>query len=254
LQIGLEHTRDGIRNDRRNKLMTSKNWLAKQSRKYAPQASRADRRQKSESKPASRLLRPDPGPEIYSGFLPTHSPQWEVVLSGELEDKEGSLHEKLVELPRGSRGLIYFDSCGGSAFMGLALASLIRLRGLKATGVVVGECSSAALMPLAACAERYVTTHSTLLFHPIRWQSEEQVKLEEAAEWARHFRVMELDHEQLLARLFGCDVAIVRGWNNPGRFVSGEEMVAADLARMLDLFAGDVWQQIPGMGPRRMGS
>ncbi len=206
--------------------------------------SRVDHRRKPDLKPNSQLLRPDPGPGICPSFVLSESRQWEIVLSGELGEKEGSLHEKLVELPRGSRGLIYFDSCGGSAFVGLALASLIRLRGLKATGVVVGECSSAALMPLAACTERFVTTHSTLLFHPIRWQSEEQVKLEEAAEWARHFRIMEADHDQLLARLFGCEVNVIRGWNNPGRFVSGEELVAAGLAKMLDLFAGDVWRQI----------
>ncbi|MFO0918209.1 MAG: hypothetical protein U0872_07835 [Planctomycetaceae bacterium] len=68
---------------------------------------------------------------------------WEIVLSGELTDKEGELHQKLVDVPRGSSGIIYFDSCGGSAYIGLALATLIRLRGLKATGIVVGECSSA---------------------------------------------------------------------------------------------------------------
>ncbi|MEI8017745.1 MAG: hypothetical protein WCH39_06055, partial [Schlesneria sp.] len=93
-------------------------------------------------------------------------------------------------------------------------------------------------------AQRFVTPHTTLLFHPIRWHSEENVKLDEAAEWARHFRVMETDLDQLLARLFGCDVEMIRGWNNPGRFVTGEELVAAGLARILDLFAGNVWQQI----------
>ena len=230
--------------------------FARHSRTNAPcpkvsRSGRGDRRQKSESRPTPQLLRPDPGPGMSATSLHENLRRWEIVLSGEFDDKEASLHEKLVELPRGSRGLIYFDSCGGSAFMGLALASLIRLRGLKATGVVVGECSSAALMPLAACDERFVTTHSTLLFHPIRWQSEEQVKLEEAAEWARHFRVMETDHEQLLARLFGCDEEIIRNWSHPGRFVSGSELVAAGLARLLDLFQGDVWQQIAGQADTR---
>ncbi len=205
---------------------------------------RVDRRRKPDQKPVPQLLRPDPGPGVCPTFDSPNSRQWEIVIRGALEDDEVGLHEKLVELPRGSRGLIYFDSCGGSAFVGLALASLIRLRGLKATGVVVGECSSAALMPFAACAQRYVTPHSTLLFHPIRWHSEENVKLDEAAEWARHFRVMETDLDQLIARLFGCPVEMIRSWNNPGRFVSGEELVAAGLARILDLFAGNVWQQI----------
>ena len=33
-------------------------------------------------------------------------------------------------------------------------------------------------------------------------------------------------------------------WTRPGRFVSGEEIVAAGLAKMIDLFSGDVWRQI----------
>jgi ATP-dependent protease ClpP protease subunit len=207
----------------------------------------ADRKRRSNVKLPPQLLRPDIGPPMTMRTEPLEPRWWELSLSGELLDKESSLHDKLVELPRNSSGIIYFASCGGSAFVGLALASLIRLRGLKVTGVVVGECSSAALMPFAACMTRYVTSHSTLLFHQIRWQSDEQVKLEEAAEWARHFRVMEVDHDHLLARLFHCDVELIRNWNNPGRFVTGEELVRAGLAGMLDLFAGDVWQQIrPG--------
>ncbi len=203
-------------------------------------------RKKPEPKPGPRPLRPYPGPQ--GGRRPSdfdlESRQWEIVISGDLVDKDGQLHEKLMDLPRNSRGTIFFDSCGGSAYVGLALASLIRLRGLKAIGVVAGECSSAALMPFAACIERYVTRHASLLFHPIRWQSEEQVRLEEAAEWARHFRVMEADHDALMARLFNCSPEIIQTWSNPGRFVSGEELVAAGLAKLIDLFSGDVWTQI----------
>jgi len=204
-------------------------------------------RKKTEApKPASRPLRPYLPP--HGGRRPSdynlESRQWEIVISGELVDKEGQLHEKLMDLPRNSRGTIFFDSSGGSAYVGLALASLMRLRGLKAVGVVAGECSSAAIMPLAACVERYVTPHTSLLFHPIRWQSDEQVRLEEAAEWARHFHVMEADHDALIARLFGCAEDIIKRWNNPGRFVSGEEFVAAGLAKMIDLFSGDAWTQI----------
>ena len=147
--------------------------------------------------------------------------------------------------------MIYFDSCGGSAYVGLALATLIRLRGLKATGVVVGECSSAALLPFAACEGRYVTPLSTLLFHPIRWQSEEQVRFEEAAEWARHFQLMEADHDRLIARLFGCSPELIHRWNHPGRFVSGEEIAKEGLAQMLDLCAGNVWRQISESQSRR---
>lgn len=168
-----------------------------------------------------------------------------MTIAGDLFEQQTELLEKLVELPRRSAGLIYIDSCGGNAYVGLALASIIRLRGLKAAAVVTGECSSAALMPLAACRERYVTPHASLLFHPIRWQSDDQLKLEEAVEWARHFRWMESDQDQLLARLFNCSVELITEWSRPGRFLSGKELADAGLAHLLDLFdSHDLWQQI----------
>lgn len=192
-------------------------------------------------------MRPYPAPgggRAPGDFFEPEGREWELVLSGELLDKGGELHQHLVDVPRCSRGIIYFDSCGGSAFIGLALAALIRLRGLRAIGVVTGECSSAALMPFAACTERYATVHASLLFHPIRWQSEEQVKLEEAEEWARHFRVMERDQDALLARLFGCEEQLIATWSRPGRFVTGQDLATAGLARLIDLFSGDLWQQL----------
>ena len=40
---------------------------------------------------------------------------------------------------------IYFDSPGGSPYTALSLVSLLRLRNINATGIVTGECSSAAV-------------------------------------------------------------------------------------------------------------
>ena len=169
---------------------------------------------------------------------------WEIAIYGDLTDKQSELIGRMVEVPRNSRGTIFFDSCGGSAYVGLGLASLIRLRGLDATAVVASECSSAAILPFAACRERYVTPQSTLLFHPVRWQSEEDVRMEEAAEWARHFQVMEKDLDALLSRMLDFPAEKLEAWTRPGRFVSGPEMVEAGLAKMVDLFSGDVWAQI----------
>lgn len=201
-------------------------------------------RKPSPPRPPRRPLRPAPPPS--GGRRPSEAwtGSWEIVISGELDDKDSSLHQTLIDLPRNSSGTIFFDSSGGSAYVGLALASLIRLRGLRATAIVAGECSSAALLPFAACESRYVTPHTSLLFHPIRWQSDEQVRLEEAAEWARHFSVMEADHDALMARLFGCPLELLKTWSHPGRFVSGAEIVDAGLARMIDLFSGNAWLQI----------
>ena len=169
---------------------------------------------------------------------------WELAIAGDLTEKQNDLLDRLLEVPPGSRGTIYFDSCGGSAYVGISLAGIIRLRGLRAVGVVLGECSSAALLPFAACTERFVTPHSYLFFHPVRWSSEENVKIEEAAEWTRHFGILEDEMDRLLARLFDMPLETINAWTRPGRFLSGAEIVAAGLARMVDLFSGDLRTQI----------
>lgn len=179
-------------------------------------------------------------------FRPSETTEpWEIAICGDLTDKQADLISRLVEVPRNSRGTIFFDSCGGSAYVGLALASLIRLRGLKADGVVAGECSSAAILPFAACQRRFVTPHCTLLFHPVRWQSEENVRMEEASEWARHFKIMEEDLDGLLVKLLGCSLELLTSWTRPGRFVTGRELAETGMAKIIDLFAGDIWSQIP---------
>ena len=128
----------------------------------------------------------------------------EIPLVGDLTDNAADLCDKLLSVPPGGECILYFDSLGGSPYCAIALMSLILLRGLKATGVVAGECSSAALWPFAACTRRLVTPLSVLLFHPMKWQSEENVGLGEAAEWARHFAQLETDMDRLLAELFHC--------------------------------------------------
>lgn len=159
----------------------------------------------------------------------------EIALVGDLTDNQADLCDKLLEVEPGGECVLYFDSLGGSPYAGLALMSLVQLRGLRATGVVVGECSSAALWPFAACQRRLVTRFSYLLFHPMKWQSEENVGLLEAAEWARHFAQLEGEMDQLLAELFGTAVETIRGWMHPGRYLSGPELVEAGLAELSEL-------------------
>ena len=177
----------------------------------------------------------------------SHSSQgpWEIPLCGDLTDRQADLLERLTEVPRGSRGLLYFDSCGGSVYTGLALGSLIRLRRLRVTGVVLGECSSAALIPFAACQKRFVTSQCTLLIHPMRWQSDEDVRLEEATEWARHFKELETQVDALLVSLLGIPPETLQSWTRPGRFVSGPELAQAGLASLFDPFTEpDPWKTV----------
>lgn len=186
-----------------------------------------------------------PSPNWYRREQNPHSGRWEISLCGELTERQSDLLEQVAEVPRNSRGLMYFDSCGGSVYTGLAIATLMRVRGLRVTGVVIGECSSAALLPFAACQKRFVTLHSTLLFHPMRWQSDEDVRLEEATEWARHFKDLESRLDTLLLDLFGVEQSTLHRWTRPGRFVSGPELASAGLAELFNPFKdANPWKTI----------
>lgn len=166
--------------------------------------------------------------------MPNAEPTPEIAFVGDLTDHESDMTERLLDIPPGGECIIYFDSPGGSPYCALALMNLIRLRGLRATGVVTGECSSAAIWPWAVCQRRLVTPLSVLLFHPMKWQSEEHVGLLEAAEWARHFAFLEKEMDQLLADVFGAKIDTIVGWMQPGRYVIGRELVEAGLAEMID--------------------
>lgn len=157
----------------------------------------------------------------------------EIPITGDLTEHEGELTERILDVELGGECTLYFDSPGGSPYCAMSLMTLIRLRGLRATGIVTGECSSAALWPFAACERRYVTAYSVLLFHPMKWQSEENVGLAEAAEWARHFGQLEKDMDSLLADLFGVSREVMDEWINPGRYISGPALAGAGLAELI---------------------
>lgn len=159
----------------------------------------------------------------------------EIAIVGDLTDSEAELTDQLLGIEPGGECTIYFDSPGGSPYCAVSLMTLIKLRDLKATGIVTGECSSATLWPFAACRRRIVTPFSVMLFHPMRWQSEENVGLSEAAEWARHFGQLEDDMDALLAHLFGVSPEVMHQWINPGRYVSGRELAAAGMAELVEL-------------------
>jgi len=164
----------------------------------------------------------------------------EIPLIGDLSENETDLCEKLLGVEPGGECILYIDSLGGSPYCAMALTSLILLRGLRSTGVVAGECSSAALWPFAACRRRLVTPFSVLLFHPMKWQSEENVDLGEAAEWARHFGQLETEMDRLLARLFGAPHQTIQQWVQAGRHVSGPELAEAGLAELIELNRLDI--------------
>lgn len=182
--------------------------------------------------------------------MPDETP--EIAFTGDLTERESDLTQQLLDVPPGGSCLMYFDSPGGNPYVGLSLMSLMMLRDLQATGIVTGECSSAALWPLAACRRRLVTRYSVLLFHPMKWQSEENVGLAEAAEWARHFGDLEKTMDQLLAELFGVSESDMAVWMQPGRYLTGREIADAGLAELITLDPLPLLSRAPGRRkPRR---
>lgn len=182
----------------------------------------------------------------------------EIAIVGDLTDSEAELTDRLLSIEQGGECTIYFDSPGGSPYCAVSLMTLIKLRNLKATGIVTGECSSATLWPFAACQRRIVTPFSVMLFHPMRWQSEENVGLAEAAEWARHFGQLEQDMDILLANLFGVEAEVMRDWINPGKYVSGRDLAAAGMAELIELdqlhrLSSD-WPLLEDKSPRTNGA
>jgi ATP-dependent protease ClpP protease subunit len=159
----------------------------------------------------------------------------EIAIVGDLTDSEADLTDRLLGIEPGGECTIYFDSPGGSPYCAVSLMTLIKLRRLRATGIVTGECSSATLWPFAACYRRIVTPFSVMLFHPMRWQSEENVGLAEASEWARHFGQLEQDMDSLLADLFGVPADMMKKWISPGKYVSGRELAEAGMAELVEL-------------------
>ena len=159
----------------------------------------------------------------------------EFAIVGDLSESEADLSEKILSVPVGGECTIFFDSPGGSVYSALSLMTLIATRQIRATGIVTGECSSAAIWPFAACCYRQVTPFSVMLFHRMKWQSEEQVGLREASEWARHFAQLEEEMDALLTRFFGAAIEQVEQWIQESRYISGPELVEAGLAELIEL-------------------
>ena len=175
----------------------------------------------------------------------------EIALVGDLTEHEADLTEKLLEIPRGGNCTLYIDSPGGSAYSAMSLLSVISLRNLQITGIVTGECSSAALWPFAACCRRFVTPFSVFLFHPMKWQSDENVNLSEAAEWARHFENLEESMDCMLAKFLDISVKQLQRWMEPGRYITGPEMAAAGVVELIEIEPGRMQMPPSAQAPRR---
>jgi ATP-dependent protease ClpP protease subunit len=165
----------------------------------------------------------------------TNSKPVELALVGEVDDWEKDVLEELLDVEPGGACTFYFDCSGGTVSSALAVLAFIRHRPVRARAVVLGDCSSSAIMLFAACKPRLVTRYSTFLFHRMRWESDEDVNPTEALNWAKHFARLEHDLDELIFRLFGSAEEQLRAWTREGAFVTGEEIAAAGLAELLEI-------------------
>ena len=163
-----------------------------------------------------------------------HSDPSQVQVIGELDDCEADVLGKLLELKDGAECTLYIDSGGGRVYSALSIMSLIMLKEIHAKGIVLGACSSAALLVLASCRDRLAMPYSVFQFHPIRWESGEDIERVEASEWARHFMRLEEQCDELLARLLGAELSLIQEWSRLSRYVSGREMAEAGLIQIVD--------------------
>jgi ATP-dependent protease ClpP protease subunit len=159
----------------------------------------------------------------------------EIPVIGDVDDWEAETVKALLDIPAGGECVFYIDSAGGSVYGSLSVLTLLRYRRLTATAMVLGECSSAALLLFAGCRRRLVTSYSVFFFHRMRWQSEKRVASEEAFLWAKHFDELEKEIDALQARLFGKSEEQVRTWTRSSQYVTGSELVAAGLAELIEL-------------------
>ncbi len=159
----------------------------------------------------------------------------EIPIIGEVDDWEADIIKAMLDIPERGECVFYMDSAGGSVYSAMAVVSLLRIRRLAATAVVLGECSSAALLLFAACPRRFVTPYSTFLFHHMRWQSDKHVRAGEAQAWASHFEQLETELDELQARLFGSAREQVREWIRQSRYITGKQIAELGLAEMLEI-------------------
>jgi len=157
----------------------------------------------------------------------------EISICGEMIDR-ADFAERLLAIPARGNCTIYFDSPGGDAFTGLALANLIRLRGLNATGIVIGQCSSAALWPFAACQQRFMTGDSVCYFHDIQSVCDRPMTRRDAENFASQVGRLESQMNLKLVRLFGSGSAKLSEWIAASRYVTAQEMSAAGLVQLLE--------------------
>lgn len=154
----------------------------------------------------------------------------DIVIVDDLEKCEKDVLEALAQMPDHSACRFIINSGGGSVYAGMGISTLIEMKHLRATAVVLADCSSSALLIFATCPERLVAPHASFLFHPMQWSSEERSRLPGALGWAKEFKRIESEcAEWLLGHLDLPRTTLMR-WVQRETYVTATELVEMGLA------------------------
>jgi ATP-dependent Clp protease, protease subunit len=166
----------------------------------------------------------------------------------EVEKCEKDLVEGLLALPSRRPCRIIINSGGGSVYASLAIATVMKMRQIQAEGIVLADCSSSALVVLSTCATRKIAPHASLLFHPMRWSSEDQARLSGAKSWAAEFDRIQRVYEDWLVTHLQLPRRTIRMWIREERYVLASELINLGVAEPLSLEGENV---IEIAAPRR---
>jgi len=154
----------------------------------------------------------------------------EIVIVDDLEKCEKDVMEALLALPDRSTCRIVINSGGGSVYAGMGISTLIDMKKLKATAVVLADCSSSAVIVFATCQERLVAPHASFLFHPMQWSSDERSRLPGAMGWAKEFKRIDESCAEWIIEHLGVSRTTLLRWVKNEMYITADQLVEMGVA------------------------
>ena len=156
----------------------------------------------------------------------------DILLTGEIDERANKIVHALLKIPEDDEFTIYINSPGGSLMGAISIASTIQYRRLKGTVVVTGECSSAALLPFAACQDRFISPCSLFLWHQTQHEPSgmESTRL---LPWAERAKSHDIATNTMLAEMLDIPRELISDWEKQSRYFSAKEMTKAGLAELI---------------------
>lgn len=163
-----------------------------------------------------------------------------ITLLDEVEKCEKEIVESLLGVPDKKSVRFLINSGGGSVYASLAIATVLKMKQLQSEAVVLADCSSSALMIFATCQTRRIAPHASMLFHPMRWSSDDQARLPGAKSWAAEFTRVAGVYEDWLVTHLGLPRRLLKTWIREERYVLAHELVELGVASFLEYPAGNI--------------